>query len=114
MSDGTTNFFEKFENDLVKLKKLNPDVVAGFSGLFAKTMKEGVLSIEEKELIALGMGLVCRCEPCIKLHVKKCLDAGVSKEKIMDTATVAVMMGGGPVYTHLSILIETLEELGAL
>jgi len=45
------------------------------------------------------------------LHVQKCLDAGATKEQILEAASVAVMMGGGPAYTHIPVVMETLETL---
>ena len=113
MSNEVKEYFEKFQKSAEKMKELTPDAVAAFSGLFAKTIKDGALSVKEKELIALGMGLVLRCEPCIRMHTKKCLDAGATKEQVLDVASVALMMGGGPVYTHIPLLIETVEALTA-
>jgi alkylhydroperoxidase/carboxymuconolactone decarboxylase family protein YurZ len=43
--------------------------------------------------------------------VKKCLDAGATREEILESAGVAVMMGGGPAYTHIPMVIESLDEL---
>jgi alkylhydroperoxidase/carboxymuconolactone decarboxylase family protein YurZ len=45
------------------------------------------------------------------LHVQKCLDACATKEQILKAASVAVMMGGSPVYTHIPIIMEALEAL---
>lgn len=111
MASNAKEFFEKFKNDLAKMKEQAPDAVNGFSGLFAKVMKDGALSLREKELIALGIGVVQRCEPCIRLHVQKSLDAGATKEQILEAASVAVMMGGGPAYTHIPVVMDTLESL---
>ena len=79
--------------------------------MFAKIMKDGALSLKEKEFIALGIGVALRCEPCIRIHTQKCLDVGATKEQILEAASVAVMMGGGPAYTHIPMVIETLEAL---
>ena len=110
MTDTMEAFLEKWKAENVKMKQLIPDVMTGFGGLFQKVMKEGVLSVKQKELIALAIGLAVRCEPCIILHVRKCLDAGASKEEIFEAAGVAVMMQGGPSYTHLPKVIEAVEE----
>jgi len=95
------------------MKEQIPDAVGGFSGMFAKIMKDGALSVKEKEFVALGIGVAQRCAPCIRLHVQKCLDAGATKEQILEAACVAVMMGGGPAYTHIPIVIDTLQALEA-
>jgi len=111
MENKTKQFFEKFKVDAGKMKELIPDTIAGFSGLFAKVMKDGAISLQEKELIALAIGVAQRCKPCIRLHTQKCLDAGATKEQILEAASVAVMMAGGPAYTHLPVVIDALEAL---
>ena len=111
MADETKEFFEKFKNDVAKMKQYIPDAVNGFAGLFSKVMQDGALSLREKELIALGIGVAQRCVPCIRAHAKKCLDAGATKEQILEAASVAVLMGGGPAYTHIPVVMDTLEAL---
>ena len=112
MSNGTQEFFDKFKNDIEKMKKQTPNAIAGFGGLFQRVMKDGALSLREKELIAFGIGLSARCVPCIKSHIQKSLDAGATKEQILEAADVAVVMGGGPTYTFLPQVIDTLQDLG--
>lgn len=107
----TKEFLTKFQNDLEKMKSQTKATVSGFAGLFSKTMAEGVLTIKQKELVAMGIAVAEQCEPCIKLHVQKCLDAGAAREEILEAAGVAVMMGGGPAYTHIPMVIEALDEL---
>ena len=113
MADETKEFFEKFKNDVAKMKQQIPETVNGFAALFGKVMQEGTLSVREKELIALGIGVAQRCVPCIRAHVQKSLDAGATKQQVLEAASVAVMMGGGPAYTHIPVVMDTLEALQA-
>jgi AhpD family alkylhydroperoxidase len=111
MANEVKEFFENYRNDAAKMKEQTPDLVNGFGGLFSKVMKEGALSVREKELIALGIGVTQRCAPCIRLHIQKSLEAGATKEQVLEAAGVAVLMGGGPAYTHIPVVINTLEAL---
>jgi AhpD family alkylhydroperoxidase len=113
MANETKEFFEKFKKDVGKMKELATDTVQGFSAVFSKIMKDGALGLKEKELVALGIAVAQRCKPCIRLHVQKCLEAGATKEQILEAASVAVMMGGGPAYTHIPVIIDALEVLQA-
>jgi AhpD family alkylhydroperoxidase len=113
MLDKTELFFEKFKGDLEKMKRVAPEMVKGFGGLFHGVMKDGALKIKEKELVALGIAVAQRCEPCIILHVQKCLEAGNSAAEVLEAACVAVMMQGGPAYTHIPVVIDAMESLGA-
>src|SRR6185503_8927495 len=88
-----------------------PDVVRGFRTLHLETMKAGTLGVAEKELIALAIGLAVRCDNCIYAHVRAALNAGASRQQILEAAGVAVMMQGGPTYTYLPRISEALEAL---
>lgn len=109
MSEEVKEFYMKFEADMGKMKKMTPDMLTGFGGLFQKVMAEGKLTVREKELIAVGIAMAIQCKPCIFLHVKKCLGTGASPEEILEAAQVAVMMAGGPGYTHMPEVIDALE-----
>ena len=109
MSEQVKAFYAKFEADTEKMKKMVPNMMAGFGGLFQKVMTEGKLTVREKELIAVGIAIAIQCKPCINLHVKKCLGAGASKEEILEAAQVSVMMAGGPGFTHMPEVIDALE-----
>ena len=104
-------FLAQFNEDLKKMKIEVSDMVGAFATLFSKTMAEGALTTKQKELIALGIAVAKQCEPCITLHIKKSLDAGASKNEMLETCCVAVMMSGGPAYTHIPIAIKAIEQL---
>ncbi len=104
-------FLAQFDEDLEKMKTEVGDMVGAFAGLFSKTMAQGALTTKQKELIALGIAVAEQCEPCITLHVKKSLDAAASKDEMLEACCVAVMMSGGPAYTHVPIVIKTIEQL---
>jgi AhpD family alkylhydroperoxidase len=113
MESEVDRFFEQWSLDQAKLKDLAPEILRGFGGLFQATMKDGALTVREKELIALGIGLSVRCVPCINLHVEKCLTAGATPSQIIEAAGVAVMMQGGPTFTHVPEVIRALEHFRA-
>lgn len=111
MAGTVAEFFESWETSQAKMKNAVPDVLRGFGGMFQAVMKEGALSVREKELIALAIGLAERCPPCMNLHVKKCLEAGATREQVLEAAGVTVMMRGGPAFTHVPEIIEALDYL---
>ncbi len=112
MAEEVKQFFEEFGKSVGQMKQEMPDMVSGFGGLFAKVMKDGALDLKCKELIALAVGLAVRCKPCIYSHTQKALQAGASREQILEAASVVVMMGGGPAYTHVPEVMRALDELG--
>ena len=107
--DSAARWYEAWPGTMNHMKEACTDAARGFGGLFTATMKDGSLSALQKELIALGIGLAMRCEPCILAHVQKCLKLGATREQLHELAGVAVMMGGGPVYTYVPSLIAAIE-----
>lgn len=111
MQNEAGAFFDRWQTDQQQLKEQAPDIARGFGGMFQAVMKEGALSVREKELIALSIGLSVRCFPCINLHVEKCLQAGATRQQIIEAAGVAVMMQGGPTFTHVPEVLRALDHL---
>lgn len=108
MSDAN-GFYQSWPQRMSAAKAMAPEVGRAFGPFFRDLMKDGALPSKQKELIALGIGIAVRCESCIYTHVEKCLKAGANEAEIMETAGVAVMMGGGPVYTYLAVVAEAVK-----
>jgi AhpD family alkylhydroperoxidase len=87
-----------------------PDTITPYLQFSAKAKADGALPSKTKELILLGIALVTRCDGCLLHHMKECKKLGVTREEILETFGVAVMMGGGPVFTFAALLEEAMEE----
>ena len=104
-------FYENQNAAMLDMKQRAPDIARGFGSMFATLMKDGALPARDKELIALGISLALRCEPCIWSHVEKCLKLGATPAQILDAASVAVVMQGGPTYTYIPKVLAALDHL---
>ena len=113
MSTNAQTFYETNAAAMKPVRAEMADLIKGFGGLHQAVMKPGALSVSEKELIALAIGLAVRCENCIYAHVNAALGAGATREQILEAAGVALMMQGGPTYTYLPRVIEALDALKA-
>ena len=81
-----------------------PGPFSGFARLHASAVTDGALEPRVKELMALAIAIALHCDGCIAFHVHDALDAGATREEIIETIGVAVMMGGGLLFlgeTHL-------------
>ncbi len=108
IKDAIQDFYEAMK----VLSKNNPEVVRHFKKFMDATMKEQHLDTKTKELIALATAITARCKYCIGLHVESALKAGATKEEILETTTVAILMGGGPALTHVAEVVKALNEFG--
>ena len=93
-----------------KMGKEIPETMGAFMNLHAAALKDQALSAKVKELIALAIGISVRCNGCISIHVNDALKAGASREEIMETIGVAVMMGGGPSVVYGTEAMEALNQ----
>jgi AhpD family alkylhydroperoxidase len=114
MENQAARFFAEWPERMQKAKVNVPDVVKGFGALFASAMKSGELSVRDKELIAMSVAMALRCEPCLNVHVQKCLEAGATRQQVLEAASVVVMMQGGPGYTALPKVVEVLDAVEIL
>lgn len=97
---------------MVEIGKGIPSVMKAFNELHHAATANGALSRKEKELIALGIAVSVRCSYCILDHVNSALQAGATKEEIMETLGVAALMSGGPGLAYAAEAIKALEEAG--
>jgi AhpD family alkylhydroperoxidase len=109
--------FSTITSDLTRamgtLRKEIPETMQGFSALHNGAMKAGVLSELDKELLALAIGVSCRCDGCIGFHVKALIRLGVTREQLMETLGVCVYMGGGPTLMYAAEAVRAYEEFSA-
>ncbi len=102
----------ELKNNLRKLGQEIPSIMGAFGNFNKEVVKEGVLNHKIKELMALAIGLAIRCDHCIRYHTAEAVKAGATRAEILDTAGVAILMGGGPVLINTaSVLFELLDEL---
>ena len=79
--------------------------------LDTNTYAEGALPVKTKELLGLVASMVLRCDDCIKYHLGKCYENGITKAEIFETFAVANIVGGTIVIPHTRRAAEYWEEL---
>ncbi len=87
-----------------------PGVMAGFGAMHKAAMADGALAARHKELMAVAIAIAMRCDGCIAFHVKDALEAGATREELLETIGVAVVMGGGPSVVYGVEAQEALEQ----
>ncbi|WJV64005.1 carboxymuconolactone decarboxylase family protein [Pectobacteriaceae bacterium CE70] len=92
-------------------QKESTEVMNAFMALHKAVIKEGALSIKQKELIALGIAIAARCDGCIAAHVADSLKAGAKREELVEAIDVAILMGGGPSMMYGTQALAAVTEL---
>ncbi len=110
-----SNSVQEFNQYRAKMneKILNADnlVLKRLFNLDTQTYAEGALSSQTKEMLGLVASLVLRCDDCVKYHLEKCHDQGVSTPQMFEILAVANIVGGTIVIPHTRRAVEFWDEL---
>jgi AhpD family alkylhydroperoxidase len=75
------------------------------------TYMEGALPTKVKEMLGLVSSMVLRCDDCVKYHLEKCHEQGVTTEELFEIFAVANLVGGTIVIPHTRRAVEYWEAL---
>jgi AhpD family alkylhydroperoxidase len=95
------------------------DVILGNGNLVMKrlwnldtnTYQEGALDVKTKEMLGLVASMVLRCDDCIKYHLGKCHELGLTTDQVYEVFSVANIVGGTIVIPHTRRAAEYWEAL---
>ncbi|PKH51662.1 carboxymuconolactone decarboxylase family protein [Tenacibaculum sp. Bg11-29] len=93
--------------------KMNDKILAGDNKIIKRifnldtnAFKEGHLPEKTKELLGLVASAVLRCDDCIAYHLETAHKKGVTKEEMMETMSIATLVGGTILIPHLRRAVE--------
>lgn len=86
-------------------------VIKRLWNLDTNTYAEGALDVKTKELLGLVASMVLRCDDCIKYHLGKSHELGITTEQMYEVFAVANIVGGTIVIPHTRRAAEYWEEL---
>ena len=119
----------RFELEIIKMGKLIEDfndyrtrmnekilaadnkVMKRIYNIDTNTYMEGALSTKVKEMMGLVSSMVLRCDDCVKYHLEKCHEQGVTTEELFEIFAVANLVGGTIVIPHTRRAVEYWEAL---
>jgi AhpD family alkylhydroperoxidase len=81
-----------------------------FLDLEKQAFRKGALDRKTKELMALAISVVIKCEPCMEYHVREALEHGATEEEIVEALEVTFEMGGGPATVQARFALAALEH----
>ena len=94
---------------LTKFKKYGELAPAAFKAFMAfdeAVIKEGVIPVKYKELIAVAVALTTQCPYCIEIHSKRAKKAGATEQELAETALVTAALRAGGAMTHGTHTLE--------
>ena len=113
MSEPVKEFNDYREKMNDKILGDNNKIIKRIFNLDTNAFSEGALDKKTKELLGLVASTVLRCDDCIKYHLESSYNQGLSKEEVMETLSIATLVGGTIVIPHLRRAYEYWEALEA-
>lgn len=108
MINDFNNYRTKMNDRIMETADTN---IKRFMALDTTTYANGALNVKTKEMLGLVASMVLRCDDCIKYHLGKCYDEGVSNSEMNEIFMIANLLGGSIVIPHYQRALEYWEEL---
>lgn len=86
-------------------------IIKRIFNLDTNAYQEGHLDLLSKELSGLTCSFVLQCDDCVKYHLGKCKEVGLSTNEVNEAMGIATLIGGTIVIPHLRRAFEYWEAL---
>ncbi|WKK82793.2 carboxymuconolactone decarboxylase family protein [Marivirga arenosa] len=94
-----------------KIVGSNNKILKRIFNLDTNAFAEGSVDKKTKEMIGLSSSMVLRCDDCVRYHLGKCFELGVTDEQVFEIFSIANLIGGTIVIPHLRRAVEFWEYL---
>lgn len=85
-------------------------VPARFVDFLKEANKPGLLDARVKKLMAIGLSVAQRCEPCLRIHLESAVKMGLSRAEIDEAAWIGIGFAGSPaMMLYQAVAKETLR-----
>lgn len=112
MSNNKVDKFNSYREQMnEKLLSDNNKLIKRIFNLDTNAYMPGALDVKTKELLGLVASAVLRCDDCIAYHLQSAHKLNVTKEEVMETLSIATLIGGTIVIPHLRRAYEFWEDL---
>lgn len=111
MKDIIKQFREYREKMNERILQSDNKVMKRIYGVDTLAYQEGALSVQTKEMLGLVSSMVLRCDDCIKYHLEKCHEQGLTNDEIFEVFSIANLVGGTIVIPHTRRAVEYWDAL---
>jgi alkylhydroperoxidase/carboxymuconolactone decarboxylase family protein YurZ len=103
---------DEFNRLMVDIRKAIPAEYESFINNKAALTKAGKIPEKTKWMLLLVASVSQKCPICVPPAVKHCIEAGWTKEEILEACMVAVLVGGSSVMTYVTLVDKAIQDLG--
>ena len=88
----------------------NAEAERAFAAFMREANKPGLVDARGKRLMSLALSVAQKCEPCLKIHMTKALEEGLSLDEIDEAAWLAISFCGSPAMMFYKDVRGRLEQ----
>lgn len=92
-----------------KFDTLVPELNDAWTAFRDEVFKEGLISVRDKQLIALACAHITECPHCIRARTKLAKEHGATDEQIAESVYIAMRLAIGQPYAFSSIALENYD-----
>jgi AhpD family alkylhydroperoxidase len=108
-ADEFNQYRQKMNNRLLGAD--NNKVIKRIFNVDTNAYLEGVLPVKTKEMLGLVSSLVLRCDDCVRYHLIRCRENGMSEQELFEVLGIANLVGGTIVIPHTRRAVEFWDDL---
>ena len=102
---------KEFNQLMTRVRQSVPEQYEAFMNEKKVMTANGRIPEKTKWLLILVASVTEKCPICISRAVQHCLEAGWSKEEMLEACMTGVLVGGSSVMTYVTLVEKAIEEL---
>jgi AhpD family alkylhydroperoxidase len=112
MIEDPKKLVDGFQELMIRFSKADKETLDAFGNLNQTALQPGTLDRKTKTLMCLAIGIANGSEYCATVRAAQAKEAGATREELLETAAVGLLMGGslafGPI---LTVFMDTVNML---
>jgi len=101
---------KEFNRLMADIRKTIPAEYEAFIANKAALTRSGRLPEKSKWLLLLVASVSHKCPVCIAMAVERCLQAGWTRDEMLEACMVGVLVGGSSVMTYVTLVEKAIQE----
>ena len=92
------------------LAKQQPSAVTALYKYKHEIFKEGALTVKDKEIIAVALSMLLKCDTCLEVHAEEARKQGATTDELREAMIVAMYLAGPSAMIWSPVIDKVLKE----
>lgn len=110
--DSQLKYLGEVTESVDEFKKELPEAFAAQKTFNDAVYEDGAISTKIKRLMAMAIAVREGCPGCITYQTKLAVEAGATRDEVVEAASVAMSIGGTSANAWVWIVVQIMKELG--